>query len=408
MGKAIICGLLFLCIYSNAQVTITGIVLNDKDRKPVEAASVYINGTTSGTYTDLRGHFILKNVAVPCQIVVSHLMYKSEHRIIQRNTDDTVTILLTEKCSQLSGVSVSGKNKRKNIIREFKEVFFGDDKWGRNAILENDSVLYFTRRIDTVARKSTYLDFYTQKKSGKINSHDYWSKDSTRILSNLQVLSAKSKSPLQIDLPLLGYRVYLDLVSFNIVSNAYWRDCSYWAYYHFLPYTTTTPIKQAQFERNRQAVYYNSSKHFCQSLYDNKLKENGYLIAFKTGNKVESRIISRFIDIGSYIQYTNQNEMKITGLKDKDLCIYYFCNYDGSPIDLTRNCFDIAANKNVWQSWDYTNESLVTFTSDTCTIRSNGTIPDTNILFDGKIASKRGGALLPDDYLPQQSTRKMN
>lgn len=89
---------------------------------------------------------------------------------------------------------------------------------GENAFLVNDSVLYFTRRIGTVARKSNPKDFYTQKKSGKMNAHDYWSKDSTYILSNLQVLSAKSKSPLQIELPLLGYRVYLDLVSFDIIS----------------------------------------------------------------------------------------------------------------------------------------------------------------------------------------------
>jgi len=380
-----------------AQNTLTGIVLNDKDHKPVDFASVYINGTTKGVYTDVKGNFTINNVSIPCQLIVTHLAYNLSQTPVEKTGTQKFTIYLTEKTNQLSGVYVSGTGKRKLIIKEFKDGFFGNDSWAKNALMKNDSVLYFSRRVDTIVRKANALEFQMLRKTGKMNEKDKFPNERSNIVSYVQVLSAKTKSPLLIELPLLGYSVYVDLVSFNLKSQNEWADCDYWAYYRFTPHTSKSDIKQAKIVKKRKEAYYNSAKHFCRSLFENRLKENGYLISLENDNDSVKKI--QYIDINSYINIAKPNEVQVTGLKNKSIIIYYLCNYVGKPTDLTRK--NINSNyANQWEHWNIENNSTITFKSDTCTIRSNGTIPDNNVLFSGKFATKRGGTLLPDDYLP--------
>jgi len=48
------------------------------------------------------------------------------------------------------------------------------------------------------------------------------------------------------------------------------------------------------------------------------------------------------------------------------------------------------------------NNSTITFASDTCTIRSDGTILDEHVLFAGKIIKKKVDAMIPDFFLKDQ------
>jgi len=380
-----------------AQNTLTGIVLSEKDHKPIEFASVYINGTTKGAYTDSKGSFTISDASIPCQLVVSHLAYEVRLTSIEKIGSEKLTIYLMEKMNQLTGVSVSGTGMRKLVINEFKEGFFGNDNWAKNALMKNDSVLYFSRRVDTIVRKANALELMALRKKVKINEKDTLPNKSSNIVSYIKVLTAKTKSPLLIDLPLLGYSVFVDLVSFNLKSQNLWADCDYWAYYRFIPHTAKSDIRRARIVKNRKEAYYNSAKHFCRSLFENRLKENGYLIAIKSENDSVKEI--QYSDINAYINIAKPNEVQITGLKNKTIIIYYFCNYVGKPTDLSRKKID-SNFKNRWEFRDFENVSNVIFKSDTCIIRSNGTIPDNNVLFSGKFATKRGGTLLPDDYLP--------
>ena len=264
-------------------------------------------------------------------------------------------------------------------------------------------MLYFSRRTDTIIHNITYKEIGENRKSGKSKKNNKSNKSSYTALQ-IQVLTAKTQSPLLIELPLLGYSVYLDLVSFNLKKGSDWTDCDYWAYYRFINHPAKSAIKQANIEKNRQEIYYNSTKHFCRSIFENKLKENGYQIGLKNINDSLKKI--EYIDISSYINYINQDEIQIIGLKNKTFDIYYFCDYGCKPINLTIKNQNSYTPYSQWDNWSEENNSTVTFQNDTCSIRANGTTPDRNILFGGKIATKRGGTLLPDDYLPNISKKK--
>ena len=402
MRNLLLCFLILIFVDIQAQNTISGIVLSDKDHLPLESASVYISGTTKGTYTDSKGNFTLPDVATPCQLVVSHLAYNLQIKDLEKTGNERLILYLTEKDTRLSGVSVKGKGLRERNIKEFREAFLGNDRWGKYAVIKNDSVLVFSRQTDTIFLKATTGDFEMQRKFKSIGSNTEWSKDSTMIYMTGKAFSVETKSPLLIEIPFLGYDVYVDLVSFKLNSFKEWADCDYWAYYRFVANTKATSRQQVRFEKNRRDVYYNSARHFCRALYEDKLKENGYMI--KLENKKDTSVLykSNYIDINPYTSHLKPNEVKLTGLLNQKINIYYFCTYDGIPINVNQNKLNNRSKKNVWDFWDIQNNSYIILKSDTCTIRSNGTIPDNNILFGGMMTSKRGGTLLPYDYIPKE------
>ncbi|WP_243349964.1 carboxypeptidase-like regulatory domain-containing protein [Parabacteroides sp. FAFU027] len=403
--KTLLLFLFFINQITHCQNILTGTILDETTKIPIDYASVYISGTTIGAYTDAKGHFSLKDVTFPCQLVVSHVAYNVNTNIINENSPKEITIYIREKTRLLNEVQVADKSMRDKNIREFKLAFLGDDYWGSHAILRNDSVLIFSHRTDTVRRSSDSMDFVKQRKYKSIGENSQWSADSSTIITCTPVFSVQSKAPLMIELPLLGYTVFVDLVRFSLKKHKYWEDCDSWSYCRFSQYSGTTPRQQRKFESNREKVYYNSVKHFFHSLFFDRLKENGYLIATQTYNKETKEVQKVFIDISPFMQYTKSKELLISGLKKKTLYIYYFDHLNGKPADLT-----IQSHKNrvgnIWERFrtgiSPDNNSEMLFKSDTCTIRANGTTPDNNILFGGKFTTKRWGALLPYDYVPEE------
>ncbi len=59
MYKACVLALVLLCNVAAAQRTLTGTVISSEDKQPIVGATVLIEGTTTGTVTDLNGKFSL-------------------------------------------------------------------------------------------------------------------------------------------------------------------------------------------------------------------------------------------------------------------------------------------------------------------------------------------------------------
>ncbi len=397
----------FLCITICAQNTLNGIVLSDKDQKPVEAASVYINGSTQGTYTDVHGAFTINDVPISCQLIVSHVSYNLKVIMIDKSMSEKLIIHLGEKTRQLTAIAVSGESRRKQNIEEFKTVFLGNDQWGKHAVLKADSGLVFLHRTDTLFRKPIKSDSLLLQYNKTLGQDYGWTKDSAAVTQAVQKFCVRTSSPVTIGLPLLGYDVVVDIDNFTLSTLNKQKMREYYIYSHFIPRQPTSEQDKSDIEKNRREVYFNSSRHFCKALFNNELKENGYLISFGTfANDYTKPQFRHYIDISPYIFHKSDGEIMVVGLKGKTLVISYFNRYKNGPVNLSAVKNKDGSLRTPWEYYSPENKSYITFNSDTCIINRNGTIAENNIVFSGKMATKCGGALLPEDYDPRKSSIK--
>lgn len=368
------------------QSRISGTVTDKQSKQPVEFAIVYINGSTNGTLTDSHGFFHLENVRLPCTLVVSHLSFVSQTKVISAVPESNLAFVLETKLNKIDEVVVTDKSLRKDNLELFKEKFLGKNSWGKNASIENEDAIRFSRDYNT------QLVFVKNKKEHKSitkSADDYKiSDDNSYITQNVATnMMAYSVEPLKIELPLLGYTVYLDLVEFlwKPRSDSEQEMCTIKGYSYFIEKAFESKRDSIRISKNRQKCYYNSAHHFCRSLYDDKLEQNGY------------RIYEAIVDIFGlnavplnpepYLQREGEY-LIITGLNKKRLFISYCEERNGKPKDL-----------NIYkEAWPV--QSQIIFLKDTCLIGENGTIPGNTIVFGNPVGDKKVGAILPDDYKP--------
>jgi CarboxypepD_reg-like domain len=346
---------------------ITGKIIDDQTQNGVDFATVYVNGTTIGTLSNKEGLFSLqlRGIVLPCQIVISHVSYVSRSVRIYENSDTNITIRIIARVVEIPEVSVVEKGLRRENIWHFRRVFFGNDIWGKNAILENDSVLNFKT--------------------------EYFEGDSADIglKGKLKSFTVKSSAPLKINLPLLGYDLQLDLISFtekfDSAQNGYLLSTL--GTYYYKQMAASSKSRENKYRRNRLRAYYYSPQHFTRSLFDNKLHENGYLIYRIVYSPENLRYEQNEFDPGACM-VINSVTATIKGLKDNCFRIRYYCDERGFPINPDKKEYSEFKN------------SLICFLHDMCVIRKDGTRPGESIVFGPGIGDKRIGAMLPDNYEP--------
>jgi hypothetical protein len=337
------------------QSTISGVVNDSRSGEPLPFATVYLNGTTKGTVTDNDGRFELNGVQFPSTLVFSFVGYKTQVLDLSRNPD-TLHIKLSTN-DNLPEVEITDYSGRQMYLDYFKTMFLGDDRWGHNAIIRNEDVIMF---------------------------HNYGT------VGTGTMFKAWAGEPIIIDLPLLGYELYVDLIDFTIQRIDGRSICDILGYFFYKPDSNLKKNQTAKTMKNRRAAYFNSNQHFLRSFYENRLAENGYILSMADSGEVVIEGITEFfpIETSLYSEINENGQMLIYGLNDKRLKIQYYHRLDGSPLDLTRH------NPGIHPF----SVSGIHLLKDTCTILSNGIITDNSIRFTGDISEKRIGASLPDDY----------
>lgn len=379
--------LLFIQVFVSGQSRLEGIVLDSITRQPVSYATVYINGTTKGTLTDHNGRFIFNHVELPVMLVVRHLSYSHQALIINSKNFQNLTIKLLTKIHNLSQVKVEDSGLRKNNKDIFKRMFIGDDFWGRNAILSNDSVLTFSP-VYSYHKVIVNDSVKKEIKLGFLRNIEKWSSDSSCILvKDLSVFTARANAPLIIDMPLLGYILQVDLVDFKIQYTGKNSQCEFLGYYFFKPYKIKSKNKARKYDDNRKLAYFNSSQHFLRSFYEKRLEQNGYKLREAIRDSITGKI-KYFMDVEiDSLAKQGNGLMQISGLKNRKLYVFFYYKNNGIPVDLTMQKKTL-----------FYRHSGIYFLKDTCTITREGIIPDNNIMFDGDLSTKKVGSYLPDDY----------
>ncbi|GHT67945.1 hypothetical protein AGMMS50239_32040 [Bacteroidia bacterium] len=135
----------------SAQTTLQGTVLDTKTKEPVAYASVYLDGTTIGTATDLDGRFSLtvKN-RIHTRLVVSFMGYES---VVISNPYESIPeiIYLDEKDINLGEVIVWGKPTftEKQKMEAFKDQFLGMTEAGYSCKILNEDVIRLSYNPET-------------------------------------------------------------------------------------------------------------------------------------------------------------------------------------------------------------------------------------------------------------------
>lgn len=379
--------LLFSPLLIFAQKNLSGIVLDNTTREPLVYALVYIDGTSVGTITDDKGYFALQAVPVPSTLVISSLNYLPKAVLIDGLHTEKLFIELQEKVFNLSEIKVSDKNLREKNIRIFKEMFLGTDKWGKKAVLNNDTVLQFDLHYDAreILLSNTIKEQFSKSEIKEL--YELKEGSDSAIFRELSLFKATALAPLLVDLPLLGYKLRIDLVDFSIKYTDGQSLCSFLGYYYFQPDSRKEPSDKIK--SNRESVYYNSTQHFLRSLYSNALEQNGYQLGLLKQARVKKFQQFNPVSIRAHVTYQPDEQMLLTGLKDSTYRIIFYSKGNSAPINL----------KTTKETAYYFSESNILFLTDSCRVTKDGIVPNSNVVFGGAISTKKVGTFLPNDYV---------
>jgi hypothetical protein len=261
---------------------ITGLVLNQETRVPVDFASVFFSGTFVGTTTNETGYFELDVSKYRTRpLTISAIGYYS-NLITDLNPGKSHQVLLKPQVFEIEEVSVTSKSlvrKRKACMRIFKKEFIGLTSNARRCYILNEQDISFNYDTD---------------------------KDTLR---------AYASKPILIQNLSLGYDIsyHLDRFEYHRLT----RTVLYTGSIIFNRDLIADEESMKKYEKRRAYAYTGSSKHFFRSLWTNSLKTSGFLVKnYRTSDELKFEHIVSQDSLGrKFLQYS------------EDLAINYFDNH---------------------------------------------------------------------------------
>ena len=224
--------------------TIRGTVF-DKDTKAIiNFASIYFNGTVTGTATDGKGNFELdvsKYNTMP--LTISAIGYYSE-TLTDFSSAKPYIIFLSPKVFELSEVVVSSKahdRERKYNMKLFRNEFLGATANASECEIRNEEEIRFLYETEG------------------------------------EILTGFASKPIIIDNKALGYVItyYLDKFEYNKIKDTFLFKGNI-----IFKDSLTTEDQQRQL-LNRRAAYMGSRMHFFRTLWSGDIKSAGYTVENK-------------------------------------------------------------------------------------------------------------------------------
>ncbi|MEY2636209.1 MAG: hypothetical protein RLZZ197_685 [Bacteroidota bacterium] len=232
--------LLFLApffIFAQQKFQLTGSV-TEKGTTIIPGASIFIEGTTMGTQSDAKGHYVLKNIPPGRhRLVASMVGYVPKLVLLEFPGKITeLNINLEEDNKTLDEVRVVGSQDKlwEKQFREFEKGFLGESYNRKEVFITNKEVVDFTESSDA--------------------------------------FSAKASQPLQIINKSLGYKVTYFMDNFEKTNSL----TSFKGLASFEKLVPEDAKQERKWKRNREEAYEGSLKHFLKALGDNRIEEEGF------------------------------------------------------------------------------------------------------------------------------------
>ncbi len=241
--KIVIFSLLSIfCCNIYCQRIVSGQISDSENNKPIPGASVFITNTTVGITTDIKGNYRLR---IPGEgsytLVVSHVGYQSVVTDIKPESSSMV-FNVAMKIKEFDDVVVSaGIRFRRNDINLFWRTILGINPSPKTIQATNPEVVYYYYNPET------------------------------------KILKVTCREPLQIINYQTGYQINYVLEKFIHDYNTGITDWSQKCV--FTELEPDNPKQKKMWEKKRREVYSVSFTKFIKSLYNNTLKNDGFLLA---------------------------------------------------------------------------------------------------------------------------------
>jgi len=348
-----------------AQNFLTGRILDSLTQKPVPFATVYLDGTSIGEVTGDDGTFKLNDVLLPGKLVISHLAYKTV--ILEPTKPGQLgDIFIAPNEAVIKGVEVTDGNLRGKTLAEFTRLLLGNDQWTAESFFVNDEVIEFDRDY-TELRMNVNNDKIRERLKKRNRPGASWNADETQYTyGKPENLKAKTRGPLKIRLPHLGYTLSMDLHTF--LSDYKSGYTSYLGTFFF----KTDEKETLRHQRNRKRAYYGSGMHLTRALLADSLEQNGFSIYAITKDGSGKEQTSE-IDLTKYLVRGENGVNHLVGLKGREFAILYYADGSSRPLPKQR-----------WRRAKPIQSRMIVL-DNKCLMLDSGVFGDTNLVFTTRV-----------------------
>lgn len=348
---------------AQSNYTITGRIIDEATRQPLQGASVFAENTTIGTATDNDGVFNLKLPNGGYSIVITFTGYNTEtKRVTTADAGQEIVIDLKKK----------EKSMDEFVVKATYEVADGLEKYG-DFFMEN-FIGKTTNSKECELRNKEALKFYYYRRTNR-----------------LKILATE---PLEIVNNALGYTIKYELDSFVHEYNT--QISLYTGYPLFQEMETSSLDQLLRWNAARKVAYQGSILHFMRSMHQKKLKEEGFEIQFIITDKNKERavLLKDFYGAVNYRFNDSSNTVAILP-QQKELAVLF--KNEESP--------ELYVASNPEASKKFQLSVLSFLPGETLDIEQNGFYFEQNDLtITGYWAWEKVGDMLPYDFKEKTTT----
>lgn len=292
--------------YSQDKASLKGRVLEKGTEIPVQNMAIFIPYTTIGTTTADDGRFELMKIPEGIhEIHFRHLAYDLyvmdyDALVFGKGNSDTreIEIQVNPLIIEIEEVSLTGDpSKRKAYLKIFNEYCLGDIT-GLSCFLQNpDDIYFFMSNNSLNARASKPLLIYNKKFGFKI----------TLYLDDFQFLN-----PFAEDVDLID-QFYPFAEDKDLIDQFY----SFSGSPLFEVLEASNFFQDLNWEKNREAAFEGSQRHFFMSVYRNRLSKNGYSLrainhsideAYRSVGMTRSGSLDQSLNIDSIMDWNSSDK----------------------------------------------------------------------------------------------------
>ncbi len=361
MKKSILFFVITFCsiaAFSQSGYTISGKIIDEATKQPLQGASVFAENTTIGTATNDQGFFSLRLPGGGYSIAITFTGYQTETRRVTAgdagNNEMVIEIKKKEKALE------------EFVVKSTSEVADGLAKYGE-FFVEN-FIGKTTNSKECYIKNKEALKFFYYRRTKR-----------------LKILAT---APLEIVNDALGYTIKYQLDSFVHEYNT--QVSLYTGNPLFQEMQSGDAAQIEKWNAARKVAYNGSILHFMRSMYQKKLKEQGFEIQFIVKNNDKETAIPLKNFYGA-VNYNMDDSSKMVDIfpRQKEVAVIY--KNEGSP-DLY-----LATNTDASSKFQL---SVLSFLPDeSLNIEQNGFYFEQNdITITGYWAWEKVGDMLPYDF----------